>query len=127
MKSLVCIPVESREDGWDAPLSAHFSAAPWFALVRGTEVEWLDARPAQECGERVSLLHEAKASIVLTCGASESNLKNLQAREILVLETQAPTLRQAVLSLMMGGVKAFESGSCCGRHDHEDGACAHNS
>lgn len=127
MKSLVCVPVESCEEGWDAVVSAHFSAAPWFALVRGTELEWLDARPAQECGERASLLGEAKASIVLTQGASESNLKNLQGREILVLETQAPTLRQAILGLMMGGVKAFESGSCCGRHEHEDGACEHNS
>lgn len=121
----VCVPVDSDE-GWDAPLAAHFSAAPWFALVRGTQVEWVDASGAQECGERVSLLSGHGATIVLARGVSLSNLKNLQARGILALESGAPDLRQAVLSLMMGAVKPFESGSCCGRHDHEDGGCAHN-
>jgi predicted Fe-Mo cluster-binding NifX family protein len=125
LKSLVCIPTDTN-DGWDAEVSAHFSSAPWFALVRGTEVEWLEVHADLECGERASLLAKREASIVLTRGASASNLLNLQAREILVLDCQAPTLRQAILSLMMGGVKPFESSSCCGKHDHEDGACAHN-
>ena len=123
--TLVCVPVDSDE-GWDAPVSEHFSSAAWFALVRGTEVAWVDVTALPECGERVALLAEREVGIVLSRGASASNLVNLQARDILLLECQAPTLRQAVLSLMMGAVKPFESGSCCGRHDHAEGQCAHN-
>lgn len=124
--SLVCVPVDSDE-AWDAPVSAHFSSAPWFALVAGTQLEFMDVRDLDDgCEARVERLRERGVTIVLTPAASASVLGAFEAADLLALQTSAPTLRQAVLSLMMGAVAPLSQGSCCGKHDHEDGACAHN-
>lgn len=125
MKSIVCVPSENSE-GWDAPVGDHFSLAPWFALVQGTEIEWVDARASMDCNDRSELLARHGATIVLTKAASASNVQALQAKDILVLECQSPTLRQAILSLMMGGVVPLGKTSCCGKHDHAESPCAHN-
>jgi predicted Fe-Mo cluster-binding NifX family protein len=124
--SLVCVPVDNDED-WDAPVSAHFSSAPWFALVAGTQLELVDARDLDEgCEARVELLRKREVTIVLTQAASASVLGAFEAADLLALQTSAPNLRQAILSLMMGAVAPLSQGSCCGKHEHEDGACAHN-
>ena len=117
----ICLPVDSA-NGLDSEIFPNFRAAPALLIVDLESKQW----QASEVGSSACQATPTQIDAIICAGGlGRGQFNGLRQRGILVFNSQAMTVMEALQDLVTDNLEEVTEDECCGGHDHAHGAHQH--